>query len=237
MRRMKCLLAIIGIGFGLLMPGEMASADPGTVPPGQLPTLTGEWWQWAYSLPASQNPLNDVNGERCMFGQRGPIWFLAGNATAPRSCSVPEGATLFFPIINFSNFNTPNECGNGPANLTLNDLRKSAKVVIDTATDIFVSVDGRPIKKNLIQRVQSVPFEVALPGMLLPTTPPSIDNLCGDVPGGIYSPAVDDGYYVSLGPLTPGNHEIKFGAKALFMGQTITQDNTYNLIVVPVSLK
>jgi hypothetical protein len=169
-----------------------------------------------------------------MFGQRGPIWFLAGNETAPRSCSVPEGTTLFFPVVNIVNFNTPNECGNGPANLTLKDLRQSVKVVIDTATDVFVSVDGHPIKKNLIQRVQSVPFEVALPGG---SGPPPIDNLCGDVPGGIYAPAVDDGYYVSLGPLTTGTHEIKFGGKVVFMGSDFTQDNTYNLTVVPVSLK
>jgi hypothetical protein len=231
MRRTKCLFAIIGIVAGLMTPVQMASADPGTVPPGQLPTLTGEWWQWAYSLPASQNPLTDTTGERCMFGQRGSIWFLAGNATVPRTCSVPEGATLFFPVVNFSNFNTPNECNNGPQNLTLKDLRKSAKDAIDAVTSIFASVDGRPVKKNLIQRVQSVPFEVALPGG---SGPPPIDNLCGDVPGGIYAPAVDDGYYVSLGPLAPGNHEIKFGA---FVGQTSIQNNTYELVVVPVSLQ
>jgi hypothetical protein len=206
-RRMKYLFAVLGIAAGLMMPGKTPSADPGTLPPGQLPTFTAQWWQWAYSIPLSQNPLTDTTGQFCMVGQRGPIWFLAGfGAITPtpitRTCSVPEGATLFFPVVNFSNFNTPNECNNGPQSLTLKDLRKSAKDVIDTATDLSVTVDGNPIKKTLLQRVQSVPFEVALPEMP--------DNLCGDVPGGIYSPAVDDGYYVSLGPLTPGGTQFTF---------------------------
>jgi hypothetical protein len=233
MRCTKCLLAILGIGCGLLILGEMASADPGTVPPGQLPTLTGEWWQWAYSFPNSQNPLNDATGERCMFGQRGLIWFLAGNQTAPRACSVPEGATLFFPLINAVNFSTPGECGNTTP-LNLKQLRASVAAFIDPVPvqDLFASVDGQPVKKNLIRRVQSEPFAVALPADNLcdfgpPPNPPSF------VAPGIYAPAVDDGYYVSLGPLTPGQHHIKFGSTF----KDFFQDNTYNLTVVPVSLK
>ena len=87
----KLLFAFTTIAVALLIP-TLALAD-GNLPP--LPTLTGQWWQWAYSLPPSQNPLNDPTGAQCMFGQRGGIWFLAGNQqkNTPRTCSVPEGAT------------------------------------------------------------------------------------------------------------------------------------------------
>ena len=49
-----------------------------------------------------------------MLGQRGSNWFLAGTfgaSTVTRTCSIPEGATLFFPVINFVGFDTPNACG------------------------------------------------------------------------------------------------------------------------------
>ena len=238
---MKCtkwVATVIGAIIGLGVPISMSRADPGTLPLGQLPMFTAEWWQWAYSLPLSQSPLTDSTGERCMFGQRGQVWFLAGFAgsgSATRNCSVPEGSTLFFPIINVVNFNTPNLCGNGPKNLSLSDLRQFVKQPIDGAHDLSVSVDGTPIKKNLLQRVRSQVFEVALPGG---SGPPPIDNLCVDLPGGIYSPAVDDGYYVSLGPLSPGSHTIYFHVESdLTLFGHFVQDVTYNLVVTPVSLK
>jgi hypothetical protein len=165
-----------------------------------------------------------------MFGQRGSIWLLAGIAEK-RSCSVPEGVSLFFPAINVVNFNTPNMCGNGPENLDLKKLLKSVNDVIDTAHDVSVTIDGQAIKKTLLGRVKSTVFEVALPA------PP--DNLCGDVPAGIYSPAVADGYYAALPPLparkTP--YIIHLHGEATFQGTPAIEDTTYTLTVVPVSLK
>jgi hypothetical protein len=229
MKLTKFLFAVWGLGLGLLVPGTAPSADPGNIPPGQWPELSAEWWQWAYSLPTSQNPIIDPTGAQCMFGQRGSIWFLAGDVPS-RTCSVPEGVSLFFPAINVVNFNTPNMCGNGPEPLDLKALRQSVKVVIDSAHNISVTVDGQPIKKTLLGRVQSPVFEVALPA------PP--DNLCGDVPAGIYSPVVADGYYAALPPLAPGQtHTIHMHADATFGGNPVSQDTTYTLTVVPVSLK
>ena len=184
MRRTQGLLAIAGIVVGLLTPIQTAFADEDDkLPP--LPVLTGQWWQWAYSIPLSQSPLTDATGERCMIGQRGSIWFLAGFAgsgSATRTCSVPEDTTLFFPIINVVNFNTPGLCGNGPKNLTLKDLRKFVKEPIDGVSQKSLSVDSKT-KDKLIQRVEFEVFEVALPGVPYPSPPPPIDNLCGDLPG------------------------------------------------------
>jgi hypothetical protein len=56
-----------------------------------------------------------------MVGQRGPVWLLAGTfsgGSATRSCSIPQGEWLFFPVVNYVNFNTPN-CNQGPGNLSV----------------------------------------------------------------------------------------------------------------------
>jgi hypothetical protein len=110
-------------------------------------------------------------------------------------------------------------------------LRASSAAFIDGAVNLSVTVDGIAIKK--LRRVQSQVFEVALPK----------DNvyvaLCFPlpVPPGIYSPAVDDGFYVLLDPLRVGNHTLHFHAENPSQNPVFTQDVTYNLTIVPVVLK
>jgi hypothetical protein len=53
------------------------------------------------------------------------------------------------------------------------------------------------------------------------------------VPAGVYSPSVDDGYYVLLKPLSVGNHTLHIHAEST----GFTLDVTYDLTVVPVQLK
>ena len=136
------------------------------LPPGQLPTLTGEWWQWAMSIPTSAKSLIGYDtGENCMIGQHGSVWFLGGvngGGSAERTCSVPEGLPLFFPVINVIFANSPNVCGQGPDNFSVKDMRAVLKPLIDDARNLSVTVDGQDVKKTLLRRVQSNPFEVAL---------------------------------------------------------------------------
>jgi hypothetical protein len=164
MTRISRVYALIGIILGLTLPTGMAVADneDAMLP---LPTLTAQWWQWALSIPTDQNPNLDTNGQDCMIGQRGSVWFLAGifgSSTVTRKCSVPEDTTLFFPLINAINFNTPNVCGQGPENLTVKNMRALSKASIDGAHSLSVRVDGKSVI-NLLQRIQSQVFEVALP--------------------------------------------------------------------------
>ena len=126
--------------------------------------LSGEWWQWALSIPVTDNPLADLTGEKCMVGQRGDVWFLAGTfgaASATRACSIPQDTTLFFPVINFVGFDTPNACGQGPAPFPSSFYRGLAADFINGATNLSASVDGKSIKQ--LHRVRSQVFAVALP--------------------------------------------------------------------------
>jgi hypothetical protein len=170
-----------------------------------------------------------------MVGQRGSLWFLVGpSGSGPtiRTCMVPEGTTLFFPLINFVNFNTPNVCGQGSDNILVEDLRAAAADFIDEATNLAVEVDGKAVKN--LRRVQSHVFEVALPEENVFDAPCTAADL-GNVPAGIYSPAVDDGFYVRLNPLPIGDHTLHFHAEQ--PSASFTVDVTYHLTVVPVLLK
>lgn len=64
--------------------------------------LLNEWWQWALSIPAADNPILDTTGRRCALGQRGNLWFLAGNTggRTERTCTLPAGSRVLVPLHN-----------------------------------------------------------------------------------------------------------------------------------------
>ena len=165
-----------------------------------------------------------------VVGQRGSLWFLAGYFGTPaqaitRTLNVPEGKLLFFPVINYVDINTPNIPPQGPENIPVRQLRAECAAFINKVTNVWVKLDGRDIKR--VQRVQSEVFDVTLP----------LDNIFGVTVASnpVYSPAVDDGYYVLIGPLDVGFHVLQFHAENT--SQSITQDVTYQLTVVPVARK
>jgi hypothetical protein len=227
-------LTMVGICLGLMLSTQAASGAPrtsGASADESLRNLTAEWWQWEYSIPTPENPMLDPTGENCVVGQRGSTWFLAGTiggGAATRTCSVPAGVKLFFPIANASFSDSPGVCGQGPESFSVADMRAAVAEFIDGITDISVELDGEPVKR--VRRVRSRVFEVALPENNVFDEPCAAD---GGLPAGIYSPSVDDGYYVLLEPLRPGEHTLHFHAEQADAGFVI--DTTYHLTVVPVA--
>ncbi len=222
------LIAAIGITLGLLLPVQGESAEGNA-----LKNLAAEWWQWAFSIPTSENPTLDPTGEKCFVGQRGSTWFLAGSfggGPVTRTCQVPAGARIFFPAANSVFFDTPGVCGQGPEHIPVAEMRAGNAELVDGLIDVSAEVDGEPVEG--LHRVRSRVFEVALPEENF------FDEPCADTggfPAGIYSPAVDDGYYVLLKPLAVGHHTLHFHAENPELGFVI--DTTYDLTVVPVSRK
>ena len=209
-----------------------ARGNPGVLPPGSNPygKSYGEWgaawWQWVFSSPWPQNPLNDPTGANAAQGQSGPVWFLAGTVctgnacnllTANRTSTVPPGKALFFPILN-------TECstyeGNGS---TEADLLACATGAIDSGTGLECDVDGTSLVNLGDYRAHSALFTWGpLPADNL------FDGLGFPTPAGTTSPAVQDGYYVMLAPLPAGTHTVHFtGAYAGFS----TLDIVYHLTV------
>jgi len=222
----KSWLTIAGICLAFMLSAQAAPADDGA-----LRNLTAEWWQWALSIPTSENPMLDPTGEKCVVGQRGSTWFLAGSfngGSATRTCSVPAGTSIFFPVANAMFFDSPGVCGQGSESFSVADMRAAIDDFIDGVTDISVEIDGEPVRR--VRRVRSRVFEVALPEGNVFDAPCAAD---GGMPAGIYSPTVDDGYYVLLEPLEAGEHTLHFHAEQADIGFVI--DTTYHLTVVPVA--
>jgi len=234
MRKIR-LIAIVLVALGLSLPMNIASAEPDIFSPSSEPfgfkfrEWTAQWWQFVLSFPGDVNPLLDDTGERCTIGQRGPVWFLMGTVVgeSKRTCSIPEGTALLFPVINSVDVNVTNQ--------TAKELRSELAPCLDAVRDLSVEVDGKPIRKVKLKnhsRVRSEVFEITLPE----------GNVFGFAPGS-YSPAVDDGYYVMLEPLAVGKHTLHFGgstapsAACIFYPDGFSVDVTYSLDIVPVSLK
>ena len=106
-------------------------------------------------------------------------------------------------------------------------LCRNLCLVAGMATLLSVTVDGKPLARWEIPRVKSEVFEVSIPanGFLDPS---------------VYSPAVDDGFYVMLKPQKLGSHTLRVIAArngCSFTPDPFSLDVTYQLNVVPVSLK
>lgn len=231
--RRICLSAHKMVAAGLIGLGCAASPAVHAQADAARKAISAEWWEWALSIPPSVNPLLDTTGANCMVGQHGAVWFLGGffgdNANSiTRACTVPANKTVFFPVFNSINIDTPNVCGQDSHHIPVSELRASSADAVSHVTRLSVTIDGVAVKA--IKRLRSPVFSVALPEENL------FDALCagaGGVPAGVYSPAVDEGYYVTIDSLRNGTHTLHFTAKN-DSGQLI-QDVTYHLDVVSAS--
>jgi hypothetical protein len=197
--------------------------------------LAAAWWQWALSKPADVNPLfggdPDYSQAQCngepVTATQGDTWFLAGSAGSDpveRTCSMPAGSQLFFPIVNYAwVFTDPETDTDKLARESVQGFMRG--MLSDPEFSMTVTVDGREVHR--IVRAKSHFFEVQLPE----------GNVFGE-PAGSYR-ALADGFWVKLPPLSEGEHTIhwevsapnvdtdpdKPGAEGFF------QDITYHLTV------
>lgn len=199
-----------------------------TMPDGQTyGRWAAEWFQWAFGVPAATNPILDTTGEFCDQRQVGNVWFLAGSFSPDpvvRTCTVPHGVSLFFPLIN--NFygaflNEPDEIR------TEEFVRGQAQCQVPV-TSLSAVVDGFAIPRlwqfsTAEGRSQSPLFNLQFPPGNIFTDDQSI------VPELLLSPSAEQGYYIFLRPLSRGEHVIQFSATGC--GEGFSQNITYYLMV------
>lgn len=185
------------------------SSAPQTLSPGLNKKLSAQWWQWVLPISPANNPLVHDDAP-CGVAQSGPFFFLVGTqgGSAERTCTIPEGKSIFFPVINF--FQTIDKVvpakgtANSPTN-TPGEVRKLVIGNIDQAHNLQASVDGVSINLDKA-RAKSPPFLFTL----------GDDNIFGGpangAPAGTYR-ALSDGYWVALKPLSVGQHEISFSGE------------------------
>lgn len=168
------------------------------------------WWQWALSQPTNHQPLLDVTGADANAGQYHEVFFLGpiyGTENRPysvsRTFSVPFGKPLFFPVLS----STADNVDVDPP-LSIAQLRDLISPSYDSATDLFVAIDGQRLSDLSAFRQKSPAFGLALPqGNLLQGLSSGYQD------GAVVDPLVADGYFVSVGNLSPGAHTLVYGGK------------------------
>ena len=117
------------------------------------------WWQWAVSMPEEINPNFDTSGERCGYGQSGPVFFLPGNVVgegpAEITCVVAAGTAIYVNVVG-------SECSTVEAppyfGRTEDELRACANATLDEVPEYSGSHQraGRRRPGRLSDRVTAV---------------------------------------------------------------------------------
>ena len=256
MKKFDFLKSLGAVAMGLFITtnfGIAQNRNPGVLPPVSTPQghsygeWSAQWWQWALGIPGDEeHPLLDTTGEFCHVGQTGSVWFLGGTfgggPPIERSCTVPVGKMLFFPIINSVWITT---CVGEPR--TKDGIRPMIAPFIDNAMGLAVMVDGEDLQDLGQYRAESPLFctPLALYGVydaedleMFPCLEGSDPN-CSELPNPEehfgtfegFGPAMSDGYWIMLAPLSVGEHTLHFSASS--MPPLVSSDVTYHLTVVP----
>jgi hypothetical protein len=167
------------------------------------------WWQWAGSFQRSESPIADRTGDLCASKQSGDVWFLAGTygtKRTVRTCRVPAGKYLFFPLINYI------VARNSDGSASCTAVMDSAARRTEEVSSLVLDIDGVTYP-DLVKHRQA--------------TTECFDFGAKAVPQTRIFPSAANGYYVMLKPLSPGEHTLNFGGVLPSMLQAVT----YTLIV------
>ena len=224
-------------GFAALLLGIVASAAQAA---GPLPVnsnaygkgydeLAANWLEWAISIPASTNPILDPTGAYAAVGQSGKVWFLAGTTgsspAVTRTITVPSGAALFFPIVNYFWLNTPEGTPPDPpwSPEWEAEVRAFLASLVDTYQGLSLTIDGKAVPNVETLRVASTVGSC---------TPPANDNIFGVPLDPTPHECVGDGFWALLPPLSVGKHTIRFTG-GFTSPEPFTVDVKYEITVKP----
>jgi hypothetical protein len=172
--------------------------------------LAGEWTNWLVKEPIATNPALDPDGSLCDRNQDGKVWFLAStfSGVAERTCEIPAGKAIFVSLGGvFVSFAPEFPGADDPCLQMATDLEKvrcdvNNDVPVAPGTSLEATLDGEPVTDLFAFRAQSGPG-----GYTLRVPDPSFLTDLG-LAAGDRSPAVADGYFLYLKPLTPGTHTL-----------------------------
>jgi len=177
------------------------------------------WWQWAASMPEEVNPNFDTTGERCGYGQSGPVFFTPASFTFEPNepgltCVVAEGTAIYVPVIGTecSTVEPPPFFGRDE-----DELRACATAGVDEVVEYSATVNGQDVGDLEAYRTSSPLFTLTL----------AENNLFGVEPG--VAQAVSEGYSFIIAPPPPGEYEIT--GSTMFAGETEPFSLTITVVV------
>jgi hypothetical protein len=214
---------------------------------GQVADLTygqwsARWWQYAFAQTTFDNCPNEPGG---------PMFFLLGTTGGPpatRSCTVPEGKHIIFPLLNAeqsvaegraqraltgTTCSVPDINGKPIKGLGYSSLLACATAQVrppGVTVTLRAQVDNQPLRDMEGHLLDLRDFEAVSP-------PPRFSfevvagnpecPLSGIVPCPQESKAAADGFWIILNPLSEGQHTVHF------FGQVdgFTTETTYTLTV------
>jgi hypothetical protein len=162
-----------------------------------------DWWRWAYSVPAAQNP-NVTPGADPDNGQHGPVFFLPGSfvaspSTAPITFKVPRHKAIgFSPVALLNDFPCPDpNFKPAPGQSLFDFLIAGILPLVDTA-QLNGTLDGKPLTNLLAYHFNS-------DRLFYITGDLSLQSLDICITGS-RQPAVTASYFYIIKELPPGHH-------------------------------
>jgi hypothetical protein len=229
-RRWRRRLPVVTIGMVAVTAITVAQAaatanpNPGVLPPQSHPfgmsygQWSALWWQQAFAVHSGPGSPFEAGSVDCTSLGTRHVAFLVGTTQtsgnpASRSCTLPTGTALLFPLIN-------GECSVSEGNGTTEaELRACAGDQATMFSDLTATIDGRALSELSSYRFQSPLFTWTAPS----------DNVFGVPETAEPTLAVAEGYWVMLTPLPPGVHTISFGGVA----GAFTTTASYTITVTP----
>lgn len=222
----------------LLVAGFSQMAVAGNPNPGVMPINShpygksyGVWGQefntWLWQFTEEEFPMLQGDGPvDCTIGQRGKVWFLYGTfgGVVERSCTIPHGKALFIGLNGIISF-VP-EFGNNEE-----EIREDAKRDLDgTDTNVgvetlSVEIDGAELKKPFSYRADSPEG-----GFVLTVEEGTFISDFG-VALGDHDPAIVDGYWLMLRPLSAGEHTIEWSSSGEYQCCPFDYSVTWHITV------
>lgn len=199
LNRGMAALLLVGVATAPTMAARAEPADlmlprDAIVAGRDLDWYAQDWWQWAFSVPVEENPVHDQDGRFCDRGQQGAVWYLAGGfgtSRIHRTCTIPAGRHLFFPIVNYLVTTRPDQSS------TCEEVRAKVAQDHDQYVHLVVEVDG--VRLPDLKSMRIAPdwcFDLAGRAGALEPWP--------------FYPIAMDGYWVMLAPLPAGAHRLEF---------------------------
>lgn len=157
------------------------------------------FYKWLISMPADENPVTDITGQKCANGQtnsNSSVFYLVGTGGgfSHKTCKVPTGKAIFIPVGSaiMSNKESPNA--------SIDDLHKLARNDQDSITSLSLKIDDKEYSKKDLEkyRIHTEDFELVFPK----------NGIFGGTEG--KSKVVADGYHVITEKLPKGTYTIDY---------------------------